>query len=336
MEGLLISKIYTHYTDKTLVLDSSENLLYPLLGSLLKWDSLRVAFALSLTQSQSDDNAGFAETESLPIYSRSPILNHISIGLKNKGLELPGEAGCTFLGYTNHSASNGTSLGKFNEVITLSTKDVITYPITLVNGTYSITNMPTGINLAVPFDNQGTFYNLPAEQIVLFNGKFTQLSEPLGNGQDVINLKASPSTTLTTSDLNGTARSLQIAAGSSLGTVVGTNYNTHLTTVPSQCISFPASFVMQGWSNYATILVMDFQVLYRGTGSQQVKCGYQVVPNVGDTSIKNLESYMASYAPTFEMSGFVSLTNAMPTSLFIRWPFQRTRLRIHAIAAKRF
>ena len=303
---------------------------------MLKWDNLRVAFSLSLTQSQTDDNAGFAETESLPISNGAPILNHVSFGLKNKGLELPGVNGCTFLGYTNHEASNGSSLGKFSDVITLSTKDVITFGINLQNGTYALTETPIEVNLTAPFDDQGTFYTLPAEQAVVFNGKAAMLSYPLNNGQSVVNLKASPSTTLSTLDLNGNARSQQIAAGGSIGSVVGTVYNTSTTTIPSQCVSFPASFVMQGSSNYATIFVMDFKVLYRGTGSQQVKCGYQVIPNIGDTSIKNLESYMASYVPTFEMPSYVSMTAAMPTCLFIRWPFQKTRLRVHSITAKRF
>src|SRR4051812_42288484 len=126
-----MSKIYIHYTDKTLVLDSSENLMYPLLGSLLRWDNLRVAFALSLTQSQTDDNYGFYDTETLPIVGGSPLLNRFSIGIKNRGLELPGEAGCNFAGLTNHSASNGSSLGFVNSTILASTKDVITYPVTV-------------------------------------------------------------------------------------------------------------------------------------------------------------------------------------------------------------
>lgn len=334
-----MSKIYIHYTDKTLVLDSSENLLYPLLGSLLRWDNLRVAFALSLTQSTTDDNAGFADTETCPIVSNAPILNHVSIGLKNRGLELPGEAGCTFLGYTNQNGSNGSSLGTFSSVITASTKDVITFPLQLsptgVSG-YMLTSSPMTVPLASAFNDQGTFYSLPADQNVVFNGKTVQIASPLSNGQTTVSLKASPSTTLFNTDLAGTAKSLQIDAGASLGTVVGTSYNTTTTTIPSKCISFPASFVMQGSSNYATILVMDFQVTNRGNSSQAVKCGYQVIPNIGDTSIENLEALMAAYSPTFEMPSFVGMSSAMPTCLFIRWPFPRTRLRIHSITAKKF
>jgi hypothetical protein len=334
-----MSQIYIHYTDKTLVLDSSENLLYPLLGSLLRWDNLRVAFAISLTQSLSDNNAGFADTETLPIASNMPILNHVSIGLKNRGLELPGEAGCTFLGYTNQNGSNGSSLGKFTEVITLSTKDVITFNMTLQNpgvSGYAITSTPKTVNLTAPFNDQGTFYQLPAGQEVKFNGKSVELASPLGNGQSTVSLVASPSTTLFNADVAGTAKSLQIDAGASLGTVVGTSYNTSTSVIPSQCISFPASFVMQGNSNYATILVMDFKVQNRGTPSQSVKCGYQVVPNVGNTSITNLEALMASYSPTFEMPSYVGMSSAMPTCVFVRWPFPKTRLRIHAITAKKF
>ncbi len=334
-----MSQIYIHFTDKTLVLGSSENLLYPLLGSLLRWDTLRVAFALSLTQSTTDNNAGFANVETLPIVGGNPTLNRVSIGLKNKGLELPGETNCTFVGYSNDpSTSNGSSLGFASSVIQLSTKDVITFPMNVqatgISG-YAITSSPTTLNLTAPFDNLGTFYTLPTDNPVIFNGKATKLASPLGNGQTQVHLYASPSVTLFNADLAGTAKSTQIGAAASLGCSNGTSAQFTTTTNTSQCLSFPASFVMQGSSNYATIMLMEFKCTNRGTPSQTVQVGYQFIPNIGDTSITHLESLMSSYVPAFTSSAF-NYNVTMPTSLFVRWPFPQTRLRIHSIAAKKF
>lgn len=333
-----MSQIYLHYTDKTLVLDSSENLLYPLLGSLLRWDNLRVAFAVSLTQSQTDNNAGFSAVETLPMVSASPILNRVSIGLKNRGLELPGEAGCNFAGYSANSTSNGSSLGFFNSTITLSTQDVITFPVSVlptgVSG-YAITAAPVTIPLSIPFNDQGTFYSLPVGQNVVFNGKVAQIASPLSNGQSSVSLQASPSITIFNTDVGGQAKSLQVSAAASLGALNGLSSSFSTSSIPSQCLQFPASFVMQGNSNYATILIMDFKCTNRGSPTQTVHVGYQFVPNIGDTSITNMEAMMAAYTPTFESSVF-GYNTTMPTCLFVRWPFSTTRLRIHSIAAKKF
>ncbi len=312
--------------------------MYPLLGSLLRWDNLRVAFALSLTQSATDNNAGFNVVETLPIVGGAPVLNRVSIGIKNRGLELPGQVGCNFAGFSNYGASNGSSLGFVSSTILLSTKDVVTYPLTLtppgISG-YAITAVPRTVPLATPYDDQGLFYPLPADQNVIFNGKTVQIASPLGNGQSFVSLKASPSTTLFNADVNGTAKSLQVSPSTSLGVTMGTTNSMTQDSTPSKCLTFPASFVMQGSSNYATILVMNFETTNRGTPSQTMKVGYQVIPNIGDTSVTNMNALMTSYSPIFE-STVQSFGVSMPTTLFVRWPFATTRLRIHCITAKKF
>ncbi len=332
-----MSKIYLHYSDKTLVLDSSENLLYPLQGSLLRWDNLRVAFAVSLTQSTTDDNAGFTNVETLPIASTAPILNHLSFGIKNRGLQLPGEAGCSFAGYSNASDSNGSSLGFFGSTLFQSTKDVYSFNVNLVPtgiSGYAVTSSPRTINLSVPFNSSGSFYTLPANSNVNFNGTVAQLASSLSDGATTVSLKASPPVTIF-SNVNGSAVSNQVRPAVSLGCSIGSSYQYSTDTTISRCLQYPVGFVMQGSSNYATIVVMDYKVTNRGTVSQTMQVGYQFTPNVGDTSIAALQAAMVAYTPNFESSAF-SFNTTMPTALFFRWPFVTTRLRLHSICAKKF
>ncbi len=269
----------------------------------------------------------------------TPLLNRVSIGIKNRGLELPGEANCNFIGYSNASASNGTSLGFVNDTILLSTSDTISYNVNLtptgVSG-YNITSTPITIPLSTPFNASGVFYSLPAGQNVVFNGKTAQIAFPLGNAQSQVVLSAEPPVNILNADRFGVAKSLQVSPSASLGAVRSTisSQFTSSTNV-SQCLTFPASFVMQGSTNYASVVVMDFKCTNRGQSSQIVSVGYQIIPNIGDTSVHNLEALMTSYVPILQSANF-SYNTTMPTCLFVRWPFQTTRLRIHSIAAKRF
>ena len=332
-----MSSIYIHYTDKTLVLDSSENLIYPMLGSLLKWDNLRVAFAISLTQSLSDNNAGFGNDEALPIINGLPILNRLSFGLKNRGLELPGEAGCSFCGYSNPNGSNGSSVGTVDGTILTSTADMYTFNVNLQNPGgvgYSVDSSPLVVPLNGVYSASGTAKILQVGQPVLFNGKTTFLQAPLSDGQNTVTLNAASPLIISPSELNGTARSDLIQVNTSLGGSIGSSHSYSTTSSLGHALQFPASFVMQGSSNYSTIVVMDYVVTNRGTSSQQVKVGYQVIPNEGDTSVPNMEAKISAYLPTYE-SSFIGFNTTMPTCFFIRWPFATTRLRLHSLVIKR-
>lgn len=332
-----MSRIYLHYTDKTLILDSSENLSYPLLGSLLRWNNLRVAFAFSLTQSTIDDNAGFANTESLPIVGNVPLLNRVSIGLKSKGLELPGDVGCSFAGFSNAGSTNGSSLGVVDNTVVLSTRDTYSFNVNLFPSTgYVLTSTPQIVPLSAPFNNSGSLYSLPIDQIINFNGVSAQLTSPLNNGETQVYLKAEPPVNILPNNWFGSAKSDLVFPDVSLGCSIDGTYNyTHQTGNASQTLFFPPSFVMQSANNYATVVILDFVVGNRGQTSQTMKVGYEVIPFVTDTSSDSLSEKMASYSPTFE-SIAQPFNTAMPTCLFVRWPFNTTRLRIHSLGAKRF
>lgn len=313
--------------------------MYPLQGSLLKWSHLRLGFALSLTQSTSDDNAGFSTPEILPIASTTPILNHIAIGLKNKTQFLPFEDGCHFAGLTNNSSSDGSSLGFMSSVICLGTKKGMTFSLPLtapgVSG-YNITSTPSTRPLSSPYNDGGSFYDLPVGQTINYNGKLVQLASAATNGATSLSLVASPSVNIANADINGTATTTQMNPYTSLGFINNSNSQLTDTTSASQLVSFPASSVMQGFTNYSTILIMDYVISNKGTISQGLKIGYQVITNQGDTSVENIQTLMASYAPTFESLMLNYVSQVPPTCIFVRWPFTTTRLRIHSIVAKRF
>ena len=331
-----MSSIYLHYDDKTLILDSSENLLYPILGSLQKWDNLRVGIAVSLTQSTSDNNAGFFENETLPITSGTPLLNRISIGLKNRGTELPGESGCVFAGFSNASGSQGSSVGFYNSTIVLTPDSPYHFDVKLswTGSNHVISGVKT-ISLSTPFDNSGTSYVFPVGSALNFGGNVVYLESTLANNQNFVDVSAPSPVTITSGQLNGYGVGEIIKPIVSLGTTINSTQRYSSTLSVSQAFQFPASFVMQGSTNYSSILVLDYTLTGRNTVGQAIKVGYQVIPNEGDTSTENLEAKMASFSPAFETS-YLPFNVTVPTTFFIRWPFNTARLRIHSLSIKRF
>lgn len=266
------------------------------------------------------------------------MLNRVAIGLKSKGTELPGESGCVFIGYSNASGSNGSSLGFVDTTIMLSSADTYTFDVSLTpgpSGGYPITSSPVTIPLAVPFSSSGTFYDLPAEQAINFAGVQVQLAAPLNDGDTSVQIKAEPPVTITASNWVGKAKSNQIQPHVALGCSNGETFTHTESNLTSQCLIFPPGFVMQNPAAYSTVVVFDFKVTNRGLPSQQIQVGYQVVPFVGDTYKENLSSLMAAYTPTFE-SASLPFNSVMPTCVFIRWPFTKTRFRIHSIGVKKF
>lgn len=333
----MASQIYIHFTDKTLVLDSSENLLYPLLGSMLKWDELRVGIALSLTQSASDNNAGFSTQETLPIVSNLPLLNRFSIGLKNRGLELPGEVGCSFAGFSNANNSDGSSLGFFEGTLFASHANKYGFNVNLANtgSNHRVSGVPVTIPLSTPFNASGTTHILSPGETINFGGNVVTLSSSVSHGQTNVTVYAPSLVTITAAQLNGSTSSNVIRPNTCIGGSINNTFTFTQTSSISQALTFPASFVMQGSSNYSSVLLLSFKTTNRGTFSQTMKVGMQVVPYIGDTSPANVESLMTSFSPLFETSVF-GYNTTMPTCLFIRWPFITTRLRIHSLCAKKF
>lgn len=332
-----MSSIYLHYDDKTLVLDSSENLLYPLLGSLLKWDNLRIGIAVSLTQSMTDNNAGFYATESLPIVSGGPLLNRLSIGLKNRGTELPGEDGSVFAGISNATNSQGSSLGFYGSTIVLAPESTYNFDVKLAwtGANHIVSGSSLTIPLAVPFDNSGTAHVVSIGSPLNFHGNVVYLDSTLANSQNFVQVSAPSPVTITATQLTGYAPSDVVKPVISLGTTINNSrqYSSNLSV--STAFQYPASFVMQGSTNYASIVILDYIVTNRGLPSQAIKIGYQVIPNEGDTSPDNLEAKMGAYTPNFE-SSTLPFNTTMPTSFFIRWPFNTTRLRLHSLVVKKY
>jgi hypothetical protein len=268
--------------------------------------------------------------------SGSPLLNRVSIGLKSRGTDLPGDDGCSFMGYSNAGLSDGSSLGFLDSTIMLSTRSTYTFNINLTptgSPGYAITSSPTIIPLSTPFNNSGTFYTLPTDQPVNFNGTMVSLGAPLGHAQSQVSLRADTPVFIAPNNWNGTAKSNQVIPSASLGGSISSNFQYSETNNVSQCVTFPAGFVMQGSTNYATVMILDFKVTNRNTPSQKIQVGYQTVPYIGDTSNSNMMALMSSYVAQFESAQFAY--TQMPTSLFVRWPFSTTRLRIHALAARR-
>jgi hypothetical protein len=226
-----------------------------------------------------------------------------------------------------------------SSVITLATRKGIAFPLTLTapgGGGYAITSTPSTVPLATAYNDQGTFYTIPAGQNIVYNGKTVQLASAIVNGATSLSLTASPSVTIFNADVAGTATTTQINPASALGFSNNTLSQYTTTANASQCLSFPASSVMQGFTNYATIIVMDFLISNKGTIFQALTLGYEIHTNQGDTSIENLEAKMASYSPTFNSIALNYINQIPPNCIFIRWPFSTTRLRVHSIAAKRF
>lgn len=333
-----MSKIYIHYVDKTLVLDSGENLVYPLLGSLLKWDELRVAMSLSLTQSTVDDNAGFSTNESLPIVGGTPILNRVAIGLKNRGTELPGEAGCSFAGFSNATDTDGSSLGYYDSTIMLSTRRAFGFNVNLswTGQNHVISGSVATLPLSTPFNASGTTQVLPVGQPINYGGNVVYLNSPVSNGQTSIEVTAPSPVTITISQLNGSTESTtMVRPNLSLGCSINSTYQYSQTSSASQTVNFPASFVMQGSTNYSSVMMMSFKTTNRGTSSQTMQVGCTVVPNIGDTSANNLEAMLSTYVPAYESSVF-GFNTIMPSTFFVRWPFSSTRLRMHSLVIKKF
>lgn len=312
--------------------------MYPLLGSLLKWDELRIAMSISLTQSTSDNNAGFTTNESLPIIGGTPILNRVSIGLKNRGTELPGEAGCSFAGFSNASDTDGSSLGYYDSTLMLSSRRAFGFNLNLAwtGSNHVISGSPVTLNLSSAFNASGTTQVLPVGQPISYNGNVVYLQSPVSNGQTSITVSAPSPITIGISELAGSTESTtMVRPNLSLGCSINSTYQYSQTDSASQTINFPASFVMQGSTNYSSVVMMSFKTTNRGTASQTMRVGCQVVPNIGDTSSTNLEAMLSTYVPAYESSVF-NFNTLMPTTFFVRWPFSTTRLRMHSFVIKKF
>lgn len=332
-----MSKIYLHYSDKSLVMDSSENLLYPLIGSLLKWDNLRIGICYSVTQSTSDDNAPLISNEMLPISNGLPLLNRMSIGLKSKNTAIVGESDCNFLGITNASTSNGSSVGFYEGSPLISSSQNYKYQATLgwTGAAYLISGAPIYAPLTSPFNNSGTTFVAKEGSGVNFNGIEVSLQAPLSNGNSGIFLTSSVPVSLGSGYLQGKIEGDSIRPEITLSANQGSYQTSYTFNSYPQTLTLPSASSMQGSVGYMNVLILDYKVLNRGNlATQSVKIGMQVVTSQSNSNPKYIESLVASYSPTIE-TPYIAFPQNMPTSIFIRWPFWKTRLRVHSILAKK-
>lgn len=105
----IFSKIVGTETDKTLILTTRTQMIYPF--SAPDWTDLRVGFFLSVTKLETgapaDDDTitGLAESIAVPPDGLGPQ-DRYWIGLKDRGTALPKSAGTRFIGFTNSNLQN--------------------------------------------------------------------------------------------------------------------------------------------------------------------------------------------------------------------------------------
>lgn len=331
-----MAEFYNHFGDDTLILDSSENIMTPLLGSLLGWTNLRLGVVFSIT-SQTGSNDGFSSFETMPISNGLPVTNRLSIGLKTAGVSLPGEDGCSFFGLSNNSDSIGSSLGFWDNKILMSTNGPYIYNVNIEPtgaGGYSVTSEPQIIQLSQNFNNSGSFYSVPPEETINFSGLSVKLENELLDGDSQIIVKADPSVVIYPDNWNGEIVSEQVYPEISLGYSAGSGLFFDKDNSISNCVLFSSSQEMKTGTGYATALILNFKITNKNLPSQTVQVGSQIITGLSSISSSQLSSLMSYYSPNFE-SSIMNYDGEIPNSFFIRWPFQQARLRLHSYVVKR-
>jgi len=346
-----MAEVYDHSGDNVLILDTSENLCQPLLGELLRYTELRIALALSVTTS-GDTNGLASQTQTVFNCDGDPLLNRFSIGLKTRGLEIPGEDGCSFVGMSNDpSVSEGGSYYRIDSLTPSVYHEEFTgcslpgdkgagcpnscgFEVTFtgvdksMNGIQSIDVTP----LPQPF---------LAGDDIQFNGTSSNniiFASDAISGATTISVETEPGDafTLLNSSL-GYARKvaghLSFGTTSTVGAVETDNFEKTTARDSSFFIEFPTTSEMVA-SPESTLFLLKIKANNKGLSSQTFEIGYDFIKNTTDHSITNLKTQMTNMVEKFTTTQALSVK--VPDALFIRWPFDQSRLRIHSMAIQRF
>lgn len=90
-----------------------------------------------------------------------------------------------------------------------------------------------------------------------------------------------------------------------------------------------------GNTNYSEVVLIRFELLNPGTGSQQIRIGWSFGGG-HSVSVGGLRAQLASFAPVNGVSDTFTFLGTVPNAVFFRWPFAASRARIHALVVEKF
>lgn len=194
-------------------------------------------------------------------------------------------------------------------------------PTTAITGTGSATNLMT-------FGLKESSLNLPGESGTRFIG-YTA-SNALATATSYIIATSTEHRIIVSGAFNGRGY---------FGSILDTTFSVTLNT-PNSGFANPGNN-MSTSSNYCNFFGMKFVVLNSGLSTQQIEVYSPNATNVTPTSTPTIESLRTTFLPSLTTLVHTAAWNdgasayALPTAMFLRFPFTGIRARIHAFVIEK-